>query len=130
MVQMDAFVSRRYCLRKSAFSGSASISFSNASEIFCFIWAAAALVNVIITSLSKSTGLSLSVIIFMIRATSTAVFPAPAAAETRRFLSVVSITVFWASVHLFSIYSPPEISTPIFDYSKKSFLFQLHFRPS
>ena len=104
MVEMVALPRSLCCLRYSGFKGSLSISFPSSSEILFRIWAAAALVNVMITSLSISTGFSLSVIIFMILATRTAVFPDPAAAETRIFLPVVFITFSCASVHFLPIY--------------------------
>ena len=56
------------------------------------ISAAAALVKVTTRSLSISTGLFSSVTMLMIRSTSTAVLPDPAAAETRIFLSRRSMT--------------------------------------
>ena len=66
--------------------------------------AAAALVNVTIKRRSMSTGWSLSVMIFMIRSTSTAVLPEPAAAETNIFLSLSSMTFRWSSVHVIPMF--------------------------
>ena len=68
------------------------------------ISAAAALVNVTIKRRSMSTGCSLSVMIFMIRSTSTAVLPEPAAAETNIFLSLSSMTFRWSSVHVIPMF--------------------------
>ena len=71
---------------------SANLIVGSLDPMLAGISEAAALVNVITSSLSISPGLSPSVIIRMIRSTRTAVFPLPAAAETRRFLSLLSIT--------------------------------------
>ena len=74
-------------------SSGRSFSFcSTAAPILSRISAAAALVNVITSSWSISRGRSPSLIIRMIRSTSTAVLPLPAAADTRRFLFLLSIT--------------------------------------
>ncbi len=71
-------------------SSGISVTFSeSAFLIFSFISAAAALVKVTISM--ESTGIFSSVTIFFIRSTRTAVFPAPAAAETNIFLSLCSM---------------------------------------
>ena len=65
---------------------------------------AAALVKVTIKSSSIETGCSKSVIIERILATSTAVFPLPAAALTNTFAFLVSMTFCCSGVHFISIY--------------------------
>ena len=74
-----------------------------AAAILSFISAAAASVYVTTSSLSTSTGFFSSVIIEMILSTSTAVFPEPAAAETRIFLSRRSMTCRCSFVHFTAI---------------------------
>ena len=74
----------RVCWRIRFWSdGFNAISLSSSTLILLFISAAAALVNVTTTSLSMDTGLSESVIFWIILSTNTAVFPEPAAADTR-----------------------------------------------
>ena len=92
MVVIWAYCTIIACCCRCSLPGSSFSFFSMASWILSRISEAAALVNVITSSLSISPGLSPSVIIRMIRSTRTAVFPLPAAAETRRFLSLLSIT--------------------------------------
>ena len=70
-----------------------------AVDIFCLSSAAAALVYVTTSILEISRGFSLSVRERIIRSISTVVLPEPAAAETRRVLSLVSIALVWALVH-------------------------------
>ena len=79
------------CLSRWAFPGFASTLPESAWVIRSRIWAAAALVKVTTSSLSISTGCSASLTIWMIRSTNTAVFPLPAAADTRILLSLASI---------------------------------------
>ena len=106
------WISVACCFRCSS-SGYSNSFFSIARRILSFISEAAASVNVTIRSLSTSTGGSSSVSIVMIRSTRTAVFPEPAAADTRilRFLSCM--TFCCSSVHF----------TPI-----PSFLLSCHFQ--
>ena len=89
------------------FPGSSSRSFPSAVSTRSRISAAAAFVKVMTSSLSISTGCSGSVIMRMIRSTRTAVFPLPAAAETRRFRCLVSMTFFCSSVHFVAITESP-----------------------
>ena len=83
-------------------SGSSRSLLSIASPTLVFISAAAAFVKVTTSNLSISTLFFSSVIIFIIRSTSTAVLPEPAAAETKRLQFLASITLCWSSVHLVS----------------------------
>ena len=89
------------------FPGSSSRSFPRAVSTRSRISAAAAFVKVMTSSLSISAGCSGSVIMRMIRSTRTAVFPLPAAAETRRFRCLVSMTFFCSSVHFVAITESP-----------------------
>ena len=89
-------------MRKCSFNGSLTASASNAFNTRSLISPAAALVNVTTNSLSMSTG-SLPYLpstIEIILSTKTAVFPEPAAADTRRLQSLVFITLLCSSVHL------------------------------
>ena len=70
------------------------------------ISAAAARVKVMTSRRSMSFGFSPSVIIWMIRSTSTAVLPLPAAADTRRLFSRPSITCFCSLVQFTAISRP------------------------
>ena len=70
------------------------------------IWAAAARVNVTTSSLSISTGFCSSVISRMMRSTSTAVLPLPAAAETRMLCPRASITFCCCVVNCTAIFLP------------------------
>lgn len=79
------------CLSRWAFPGLSSTLAERAWVIRSLIWAAAALVKVTTRSLSISTGCSPSLTICMIRSTNTAVFPLPAAADTRMLLPLASM---------------------------------------
>ena len=84
--------------------GSASSLAVMPAAIRSRISAAAALVNVTISSLSISTGCSPSQIMRMIRSTNTAVLPLPAAADTRILLLCSSITLCCSGVNFIPIY--------------------------
>ena len=112
MVQMSAWLINVICfIRCSSYSPFAIISsifFCSACPIFSFIWAAAAFVNVTTRSSSTDTGSLPSILspreflpatISMMRSTRTAVLPDPAAADTRRFPCLVSMTCACWSVH-------------------------------
>ena len=100
------------CCFRCSLSGYSINFFSIASRILSFISAAAASVNVTIRSLSTSTGGSSLVSIVIIRSTSTAVFPEPAAADTRIFRFLKSMTFCCSCVHVTPIfYAPPFISS-------------------
>ena len=92
MVVICALCSNAACRCRCSLNGSFESSRSIACRIRSRICAAAAFVKVTTSSLSISTGCSLFRIICMIRSTSTAVLPEPAAAETSRFRFLVSIT--------------------------------------
>ena len=70
-----------------------------AFEIFCLSSDAAARVKVTISNLDISVFDSGSLMSLMIRSIRTAVFPEPAAAETRRVFPLVSMALLWAEVH-------------------------------
>ncbi len=89
------------CFCKCPLSGSDSSLLAIAALILSRISAAAALVKVTTRSLSTSTGVSSSLspqTKDRIRSTSTAVFPDPAAADTRMSLFRTSMTFFCSSV--------------------------------
>ena len=107
IVLMWAFDSKTCCLFSLLSNGRWRISSDNLSDILSFISAAAALVNVTIRSLSASHGFSSSTNISITLCTSTAVFPEPAAADTRMLPFLAFIASSCGFVHfLFSKSSP------------------------
>ena len=90
------------CLRKCSLYGSSAAASSKALRILSLISPAAALVNVTTRRLSMSTGslpnspLTMEIIL----STNTAVLPEPAAADTSKLQSLVSITLSCSLVHL------------------------------
>ena len=108
MVVICALWIRVACCFKCSSSGYSVSFFSIARRILSFISEAAASVNVTIRSLSTSTGGSSSVSIVMIRSTRTAVFPEPAAADTRMLRFLNCMTFCCSSVHFTPILNFPD----------------------
>ena len=99
MVMIFAWGRISSCRFKFLSEGNFSRSSESRFPIRSRIWEAAALVKVTTRSRSRSTGFSGSVIMDMIRSTRTAVFPLPAAAATKRFLSLKEMIFFCSAVH-------------------------------
>ena len=103
---MLALGTRDSCLLIVLFSGLFTSSALNLSTILCRISAAAAFVNVTTSSLSTDKGAFSSVTLLSTRSDKTAVLPEPAAADTKRSQSLVSIADCCSFVHTVISYFP------------------------
>ena len=95
MLALDIFMS---CSERRLFEGASESASDRADDILCLSSAAAALVKVTMSIFEMSAGESSFVSERIMRSVSVAVFPEPAAAETRRSFPCVSIAVVCAGV--------------------------------
>lgn len=95
---IDARPSSESCVRRCSSSGFCSSACSSASRIRCFISEAAAFVNVATSRRSTLNPREGSAILRMMRSTSTAVFPDPAAAATRMSSPLCEMALHWSSL--------------------------------